>query len=295
MAKDFKNTLKLKAKEAITNSYSYVEKIKQHITILEELRSFIPPLLPQELEQLRTNLLKDGCKDPLLVWETTQNIVGISDTPEAAYVLVDGHNRYQLCTELGLNFNVQLLAFDRIEQVKEYMIDLQLGRRNLNPQQASYLRGLRYQNEKQNVGNNFNKENDASNGQNDHLVEETTTAQKLAEEFKVSEKTIRRDAAFAAGLEKLAPQLRNDILAGNQKVDKAVIQKLGKTKVQNPISSTEELTLLTTPEKTIQPEQLSYKNLLTKINYAFNSKKQSELEAAQEAFEDFKASIKWSK
>jgi ParB-like chromosome segregation protein Spo0J len=85
---------------------------------------------------------------PSLVWETTKEIIGTGSAEEAAYVLVDGHNRYNICSELGINFNVQLVPFDSIKEAKEYMIDLQLGRRNLNPQQASYLRGLRYQTEK---------------------------------------------------------------------------------------------------------------------------------------------------
>jgi hypothetical protein len=45
------------------------------------------------------------------------------------------------------------------------------------------------------------------NGQNVHLGEnpKKTTAQELGEYFNVDEKTIRRDAEFAKGLERLDP------------------------------------------------------------------------------------------
>ncbi|MDI9879288.1 MULTISPECIES: hypothetical protein [Bacteroidota] len=298
MAKDFKSTLKSKAREAITNSFSYVEKIKTNITILDELRDFIPPLLPQEYEQLRSNLLKDGCKDPLLVWETTKEIIGTGSAEEAAYVLVDGHNRYNICSELGINFNVQLVPFDSIKEAKEYMIDLQLGRRNLNPQQASYLRGLRYQTEKINVGLNFKKE--LSNGQNDQLIadssQESSTAKKLAEEYNVSEKTIRRDAEFAAGLEKFSTQLRNEVLSGKAKIEKAKVQKLSKQVVEQPIEDLSQFeaivsqTQILNSETTIEEPaiEILYEDVLEKIRIAFASRSKIDLDEAQKSFNNFK-------
>ncbi len=300
MAKDFKNTLKSKAREAITNSYSYVEKIKHNITVLDDLRNFIPPLLSQELEQLRANLLKDGCKDPLLVWETTKEIIGTGLAEEAAYVLVDGHNRYKLCTELGISFNVQLLPFNNIQEVKEYMIDLQLGRRNLNPQQASYLRGLRYKNEKVNVGLNFKKDSAISNGHNDHLIgdgQDSSTAKKLAEEYQVSEKTIRRDADFASGLEKFTPQLRNDILSGKEKVDKIKIQKLAKKVVDEPIDTLAQLDKIVVTNNPVSETKyapslkLKLEEVVDKINLAYKTRNKADLDAAQQAFDEFKQAI----
>lgn len=298
MAKDFKSTLKSKAREAITNSFSYVEKIKTNITILDELRDFIPPLLPQEYEQLRSNLLKDGCKDPLLVWETTKEIIGTGSAEEAAYVLVDGHNRYNICSELGINFNVQLVPFDSIKEAKEYMIDLQLGRRNLNPQQASYLRGLRYQTEKINVGQNFKRE--SSNGQNDQLMVETSqensTAKKLAEEYNVSEKTIRRDAEFASGLEKFSTQLRNEVLSGKAKIEKAKVQKLSKQLVEQPIEDLSQFEAIVSqtqaPSSAIAIEEpaieILYEDVLEKIRIAFASRSKIDLDEAQKSFNNFK-------
>jgi hypothetical protein len=66
-----------------------------------------------------------------------------------------------------------------------WMINNQLGRRNLHPDQASYLRGKRYNAEKQDKGGDRK-----SIDQNDPLIE--STADRLATEYKVSAPTIKR-------------------------------------------------------------------------------------------------------
>ena len=230
------------------------EDIKQHIQILPELAAYIPPLLPDEFKQLEENIKQNGCREALLVWETTGEHVSDLGTTTPVYILIDGHNRYTICQTNHLDFKVHLMNFSSIEQVKFFMIDNQLGRRNLAPEQVAYLRGLRYLREKQEKGK-YNREE--QKGQNvpfeEHNiegrqgqvnVEETTkvqtTAQKLGEQFNVSEKTIKRDGIYAQGLEKLIPAFKQDILSGKTKVDKTLIQQIGQLDnvsepIQNPI------------------------------------------------------------
>jgi type VI protein secretion system component Hcp len=310
MAKNIKMSIASKAREAITNSFSSLEAIKKNILILDELKSFIPPLLDTEFEQLKINLLANGCKDPLLLWETTQDVINEGPADETVYVLIDGHNRYRICTEYGINFNTQLLAFDNMSKVKEHMIDLQLGRRNLNPQQVSYFRGLRYNNEKNNLSNNFNSKNDAElmdnspNGQNDHLENypELTTAQRLADQYNVGEKTIRRDADFAKGLDKLTPNLKNEVLSGKTKIERTKIQLLAKNnEIQEPISEINQIELYVKPisDKANNDSKLGvssidklakqkFNNLLKAIDLVYKTRKLEDFEFAQKAFEDFK-------
>ncbi|MEZ4905308.1 MAG: hypothetical protein R2822_27895 [Spirosomataceae bacterium] len=227
MAKlNIKNAIGEKTKQALNNSYITSEQIKQNIIILEELRNFIPSPTAEELAQLEDNIIKNSCKDALLLWETTQQMID-ENTPNPnapAYVLVDGHNRFQICSKRKINFNVQLMSFASIKEVKDYMIDLQLGRRNLNPQQASYFRGLRYNNEKSDKGkyerNDHKSQNDTyeeseqknHKSQNDTYGQsadnEVSTSEKLANEYKVSRATIMRDAEFSKGLEQLHPTLK---------------------------------------------------------------------------------------
>lgn|GEM_PF-6707214 len=56
-----------------------------------------------------------------------------------------------------------------------------------------------------------------------------TTAEALAKEYNVSEKTIKRDGEFAEGLEILAkenPELKKEVLAGTSKISKHEVRAL---------------------------------------------------------------------
>ena len=245
MAKiDFKAAISQKTQQSLNNSYISSEQIKQSIVVLEELRSFIPSPTNEELTQLEANIIKNGCKDALLLWETTQRVIDENSlTPDApVYILVDGHNRFKICRERGINFNVQVMRFESLKEVKDYMIDLQLGRRNLTPQQASYFRGLRYNIEKAEKGKYDRKD---YKSQNDTYIQsvdiEGSTSEKLAQEYKVSRATIMRDAEFAAGIDQLQPTLKQAVLNGEIKIGKTDIQKLAKRKVKGLVENVEEL------------------------------------------------------
>ena len=225
------------------------EDIKQHILILPELAAYIPPLLPNEYSQLEENIKQNGCREAILVWETAGDQVPDVKATQTIYILVDGHNRYAICQKYHLDFKVHVMNFQSIEQVKFFMIDNQLGRRNLSPEQVAYLRGLRYLREKQEKGkysrdeqkghSDLYGEGDAHDGLeiSKEPVEDSqqTTAYRLGKQFNVSEKTIKRDSIYAQGLEKLAPAFKKDILAGTTKVDKALIQQFGQSNTTNEL------------------------------------------------------------
>lgn len=198
------------------------EAIKGQLTILEELRDLIPPLLNDENKQLENNIKTNGCREALIVWETDNKSIGRKPEIEKKFILVDGHNRHRICQENDIDFKVNLQPFSSLSEVRDFMINNQLGRRNLSPEQVSYLRGLKYLKSKQDKGK-YDRDN--HKGQN---VPYASTADELAEKFNVSGKTIKRDAVFAEGLGKLVPSLRNDILAGNVKVSKKAIHEVAK-------------------------------------------------------------------
>ncbi len=218
MAKDFMTGLKSVAAQLPNSTFSEVEKIKKELIIVEELRQFITPLSNEEFKNLESNLLKQGCKDPLAIWETSQGVLDEnSQKPdEPAFVLIDGHNRYTICQKFGLDFKIVLLQFESIEQVKDYMIDYQLGRRNLTPEQMSYFRGLRYNREK------------GSQGKYDRAEKDGDFSEILATEFKVSPRTIKNDGNFAAGISKLVPELQQQVLTGKINPSRSFIQDLGR-------------------------------------------------------------------
>lgn len=204
------------------------EEIRKNITIDEELQSLIPPLAQDEYEQLEQNILTEGCREPITLWHFHDQ-----------YILVDGHNRYNICSRHNIKYNVQLREFNSKEQAKDWMITNQLGRRNLTPLQQSYLRGKRYANEKKAWGG---KRDQLASGHNAHLSpdvmtsgaatpdsEPLQTAARLAGEYGVNEKTIRRDEQFAQNLERLTKNdnaLRWKILSGQIKAGKKTITGL---------------------------------------------------------------------
>lgn len=261
MKTNIKNILAAKTKQALSSNILQADSIRKNIIILDELRSLIPPLLDDEFKQLENNILEHGCQSPLQLWQASKKALNLPyiQEDELAYILIDGHNRLKICTTHNLPFEIYQLSFDSLKEAKDYMINLQLGRRNLSPTQIAYFRGLRYNNEKadktenlskgQNVPSEENAQKIADNspkGQN--VPSGNSTAERLAEEYKVNAKTIKRDAEFAKGLEKLNTDLRNKILSGSERVEKGLIQELGKIDaITASISSIQEIQSLVKP------------------------------------------------
>ena len=75
---------------------------------------------------------------------------------------------------------------------------------HLSDEQKSYLRGKRYQAEKKEEGAQDENQNRKRLGQN---VPVERTSEKLATEYNVDEKTIRRDAKFAEAVDAVAENL----------------------------------------------------------------------------------------
>lgn len=87
------------------------------LQINEGFQKLIPPLSSEELVALEESVRKEGCRDPLVVWNGT---------------IIDGHHRYAICHKHNISFN----TIDRSEletelDVKLWMINNQFSRRNL--------------------------------------------------------------------------------------------------------------------------------------------------------------------
>lgn len=83
-----------------------------------EFENLIPPLSEDEYKQLEENL-KNG-------WETERGKIIIwNDT------IIDGHNRYNICTENNIQFKTHTKEFSSRDDVLLWIIDNQRGRRNM--------------------------------------------------------------------------------------------------------------------------------------------------------------------
>lgn len=165
-----------------------------------ELKSLIPPLTSEEYNGLEQSIIKEGCRDAIVTWQG---------------IIVDGHNRFEICTKHNIEFNTLEKEFESIEQVKDWMDANQLHRRNLTPDQRKIIIGRRYNREKkthetQNRGNRFTVQGD----QFEHPVK---TSERLAEENKISAPTVRRYAKEAEEFERIEkekPELAKEIWHG---------------------------------------------------------------------------------
>lgn len=98
------------------------------IKIDPEFLAFIPKLNPDESARLEAQLVAAGrATDPLTTWRG---------------FLVDGHNRYEICTRHKLPYTTIELDVPDRAAVKAWMFQHQLGRRNLTDDQIVMLAAL---------------------------------------------------------------------------------------------------------------------------------------------------------
>lgn len=234
-------------KPTVLGAFNDIERVKSNIQILPELQAFIRPLTNEQFSQLEQNILTHGCQDALILWETSDYELGRGESELSVYVLVDGHNRYRICKQNTIDFKIMLKTFDGIDAVKDYMIDLQIGRRNLTLEEESYYRGLKYNAQKGKRGIALQL---AQEGRGEEVV---NIAENLAEQFNVTSRTIKNDGKYAEGLNKLSTELRNEVLQGKGKISKKEIQELANADI--PDNSVRDLEKLIT--KTMKDDSVS--------------------------------------
>lgn len=172
-----------------------------------KFKLLIPPLSTEEYQQLEQNIVRDGCRDPLVVWMDT---------------LVDGHNRFEICTKHRLLFDVIEMQFENEDRAIDWIIDNQLGRRNLDPTQASILRGKQYNRLKRGNGVRGPGKLD----QNDPA----STAEVLAVRHGVSSPTIKRDGQFAEAVEAL--EIESEVFTKTIDVPKSEVIEAAKPVIE---------------------------------------------------------------
>ena len=183
------------------------------LTINLDIQNLIMPLRDEEKAQLEANLVAEGCRDALVIWQEEG-------------ILLDGHHRYEICERRGLPYATMAISLPDMDTAKIWIIRNQRGRRNLTPEQQSYLRGTEYQLTRGRRGGDKK-----SKGNSYPLMD---TASQLAAEHKVSAKTIKNDAAFTRAIDTLAAAVggegvdaaRHALLARETNVDRQGVRIL---------------------------------------------------------------------
>jgi ParB-like chromosome segregation protein Spo0J len=158
----------------------------KRIKILDDLKHLMRPLHTEERAALVESLRRDGCREPLSVWDLG-----------AEHVLLDGHNRYEICKELGIPFKRKVIEdIKSLDDAERWMIANQLARRNISPNEKAYLIGLRY------------TRNKTQGARSDLYEVDGDTAASLAQEFHVSDRAIRAMGQFAEAVDVLDETLQ---------------------------------------------------------------------------------------
>ena len=191
----------------------------------QEFKSIIPPLSESEHELLEESLKHDGCREPICIWNG---------------VIVDGHNRYEICTRLGIPYSTILLSFPSRADAISWICLNQLSRRNLNGEAFRYLIGKRYDAEKiiaqrknANGINQFTKtpEDDQAEPDNESWKAKTDsrTSARIGQQYNLNHTTIESYGRFSRSLDQIerkAPGLLPDVLAGSIRISKDTVDML---------------------------------------------------------------------
>lgn len=162
------------------------------IVIDKEFRDLIPALSDEERQGLEESLLNEGCRDSLVLWGD---------------ILIDGHNRYEICNKYHIPYETVQREFASRNEVISWIILNQFGRRNLPAHErarlALRLKPVIAERAKENQAEYFGNQYESGLSQNSVEVQKPIDTQKeLAKIAGVSHDTI----AKVEHIEKEAPE-----------------------------------------------------------------------------------------
>lgn len=183
-------------------------------SIDETFRSLIPPLGESERAQLEKNIVADGCRDPLVIWKRER-------------VLLDGHNRYEICTRRGIPFKTVEVELPDRDAAEDWIDANQLGRRNLTPDQTALLLGRRYNRAKKRIPNPHGAGGRSGKIVRDQSDPQQSTAERLGTEHGVGQATVKRAGQYAAAVDRVKsidPEIESKVSAGTAPPRSSVVK-----------------------------------------------------------------------
>ncbi len=273
------------------------------IKIDPEFRDIIPALTGAEYEQLEKNLLLDGCREKIIVWND---------------FLIDGHNRYSICTKHDLDFEIlELNHFEDRHAVIDWMIQNQIGKRNLTGGTISYLRGLKLKREKlkrveeiqatlpsaqdksetpseldadidTDADETVDEVNEESTDSEEKSVEDKTDlqiikeheeeiAQDVADMYQISPSTLKKDERFTDAIDtirtNLGREMQDKILNKELKINSGEVVSISKMETDEQkefMSGDDEEIIERLAEVKREKQQLNLKKSLIKLDAKLN-------------------------
>ncbi len=177
------------------------------IKIDQEFKDLIPPLTVEEVLNLEQSILTEGCREAIILWNG---------------VIVDGHNRYAICTKHGIAFKTEEKEFASRNDVRIWMIQNQFGRRNLDNYTRSGLSLLLEGFFKEKASEKeFERKTTFQKSEKSNL-ETVNTAKEISKIAGVSHDTIYKVKEIKTNVPKEAlNELEQEIKAGNVSIHQA--------------------------------------------------------------------------
>lgn len=177
------------------------------LEIKKEFKDLIPALTAEEFKQLEDNCLSEGIREKILTWNG---------------IIIDGHNRYEIATKWNLDYETESKHFKSEDDVKEWMILNQFGRRNLSNYQRSVLalelEGLFKEKAKENKVNAAKKMNGTFSVNSPETIEPVDTRKELSKVAGVGEQTMARVKVIQ---EKAPEEVKEKLKTGEVSINQA--------------------------------------------------------------------------
>ena len=172
------------------------------LIIDNEFEELLPALTPEEFNRLEKSVVKNGMLDPIKVWE---------EPCTGKYIIIDGHNRYKILKKNNLvcpNWNIYTITETTLktrDDVKRWMLEQQLGRRNLS-EAEKYEIVQKFKS----VFEQKAKKNQSLGGKGSANLPKVDTRKEMAKATGVSEETYRKmDIVMKSDNEELKQKLRD--------------------------------------------------------------------------------------
>ena len=165
-----------------------------------EIEKCLPPLDEDRYQWIKKEIQTKGYNDafPIIIWEDHD-------------IIVDGHHRYKICRELGIEPLVSEQKFESLDDAILFAIDHQENRRNLSEtQKATLVVTRRLIQERIAARNRYLAGTPAPNGRGGTNIGRASDI--MARDAKVGPRTIQRVMTV---VDKGAPELQDMMLKGD--------------------------------------------------------------------------------
>lgn len=169
------------------------------------------PRSPDEVVALEALILREGCRDHLIVWKGHR-------------LLIDGYTRWRLLSLLGWHCEITELEFADRDAVMAWMWEQHCGRRNLSSEAKSYARGRSYNAARRSQGG------DRKSKYHCGTLILRRVADELAKGYGIGRRTLYREAHFAEALDRVVanttPKIRRIVLSQAVRVTRKQVLRL---------------------------------------------------------------------